>query len=60
MEKKTYYLGYNRYEGKVIVYSTVEHAQNGSKWWKEVQAYTLEQAKEQFLNNYKETHAEEE
>ena len=60
MNKKTYYLGYNRYEQKAIVYSTAEHAERGSSWWRVVEAHTLEDAKKQFLQEYRDAHTEHE
>lgn len=58
MENKTYWLGYNRYESKVIVYSSVADAQRGSTWWREVTAFNLEAAKHKFLEEYMESHHE--
>lgn len=60
MGTKTYYLGYNRYEKKVIVYSTEEHAQKGSSWWRTIESHSLEQAKKDFLEEYREAHTEHE
>jgi hypothetical protein len=58
MENKTYYLGYNRYDGKVIVYSNAADATRSGSWWREVTSYNLETAKAKFLEDYIEAHHE--
>jgi len=60
MEKKKYNLGYNRYMNQVIVYSTPQDAERGSSWWRVVEVHTLEDAKKQFLQEYREAHTENE
>ena len=52
MEKKTYYLGYNRYSNQIIVYSLAEHAEKSGTWCKPVESHNLEEAKKQFLEEY--------
>jgi hypothetical protein len=60
MEKKTYYLGYNRYSNQVIVYSLPEHAERSNSYWKTIQSHSLEEAKKQFLEEYLEANTEHE
>lgn len=60
MEKKTYYLGYNRYNGTVMVYGSVEIAEESRSWWKIVEAFTFDEAVKEFLEEYRKAHVEEE
>jgi hypothetical protein len=60
VEKKVYYLGYNRLTSNAIVYSTAGHAAKSGTWWKEIEAHTLEQAKKEFLQQYHNEHTEHE
>ena len=60
MEKKKYNLGYNRYSNQVIVYSNPQDAERGGGWWKVVEAYNLDDAKRQLLEEYREAHTEHE
>lgn len=60
MEMKFYNLGYNRYSNQVIVYSTPEDAERSGGWWKIVEGYTLAEAKQKFLKEYREAHTEHE
>jgi len=53
---KSYILGYNRYEGKVVSYSTVEHAKLSGTWWRVMEASDIKTAKEDFLEMYNEVH----
>jgi|APFre7841882654_1041346.scaffolds.fasta_scaffold01151_18 hypothetical protein len=57
---KTYILGYNRYDGKVITYSTIEHAESSGTWWRAIEAIDHKEAKSIFLEMYNETHEEHE
>ena len=59
-ETKNYILGYNRYQGKVITYSTQEHAEMSGSYWKIVEATSHAEAKEQFLEDVRENHSEQE
>jgi len=59
MEKKKYNLGYNRYANSVIIYSTPQDAER-SGWWRTIEAWTLSEAKQLFLEEYREAHTENE
>ena len=59
MDKKKYNLGYNRYTNTVIVYSTPQDAER-SGWWRTVEAFTLDEAKKLFLEEYRQSHTEQE
>lgn len=60
MGMKFYNLGYNRYSNQVIVYSNPEDAERSGTWWKVIEAYTLIEAKQKFLQEYQEAHTENE
>lgn len=57
-ENKTWILGYNRYQGKVVTYSTQKHAEMSGSYWKIVEATSHAEAKEQFLEDVRENHHE--
>jgi len=57
-ETKTYYIGWNRYEGKAISYSTQEHAEKSGNYWKQINSTSYREAKEQFLEDVRENHSE--
>lgn len=54
-ELKTYHLSYNRYENKVITYSTSDQAERSGSPWKTIEASSHTIAKTEFLEWYAST-----
>lgn len=57
-ELKTYFFGYNRYENKIISYSTAEQAERSGSLWKQLDSTSYREAKEEFIRIYQEDNSE--